>query len=184
MTRHRFSLLIALAGVSYELVPAQHASVWVTLITMRTSVDRPFASPVKLDCRDTLESMKGMYVTFGLIAFCLGLVACLSGRKHLAYGDTGVIVAKDTVYGTTDREGYEELTKSQQTDDKVALVQLMVHGKLVKMEPGTKFKVVGAYDYMGTHAYKAEMTEKSGDGADESWKMQCFVNAHYVDAVK
>src|SRR5262245_48225927 len=129
--------------------------------------------------------MKGMYVTFGLIAFCsFGLVACVAGRKHLQYGETGVITAKDSVYGTTDRESYEEFTRALQTDDKVAQVQLMVHGRLVELTPGTKLKVVGSYDYQGTHAYKAEMSEKFGEGLDETFKVSLFVNAHYVDAVK
>jgi hypothetical protein len=138
-----------------------------------------------LDWRVTLLSMKGMYVTFGLIAFCsLGLIACLAGKKHLAFGETGTVVTKDSVYGTTDRESYEEWTKALQTDDKVTQVQLMVHGKLVELKPGTKIKVVASYDYMGTHAYKAEMTQRFGEGEDESWTMALFVNAHYVDAVK
>jgi hypothetical protein len=126
-----------------------------------------------------------MYATFGFIAFCsLGLVACLSARKHLRVGETGVIGGKDTVLGTTDRESYESLTKALQTDDKVAQVQLMVHGQLVRLSPGTKLKVVATYEYMGTNAYKAEMTEKFGEDPDESWTRSVFVNAYYVDAVK
>jgi len=70
------------------------------------------------------------------------------------------------------------------TDDKVAQVQLMVHGRLVELKPGTKLKVVGSYDYEGTHAYKAEMSEKFGEEPGESFKVLLFVNAHYVDAVK
>ena len=129
--------------------------------------------------------MKGMYVTFGLIAFCsLGLVACLASRKHLQYGETGVITTKDSVYGTTDRESYEQLTKALLTDDKVTQVQLMVHGRLVELKPGTKLKVVGSYDFEGSHAYKAEMSETFGEEMGESFKFSLFVNAHYVDAVK
>jgi len=126
-----------------------------------------------------------MYVTFGLIAFCsLGSVGCLASRKHLSFGETGVITAKDSVFGTTDRESYEELTKALQTDDKPAQAQLLVHGKLVELRPGTKLKVVASYDYMGTHAYKAQMTEDIGEGPDETLRFSVFVNAHYVDAVK
>jgi|SRR5262245_8432349 len=129
--------------------------------------------------------MKGMYVTFGLIAFCsLGLVACVAGRKHLQYGETGIIKAKDSVFGTSDRQSYEEFTRALQTNDKPAQVQLLVHGRLVELKPGTKLKVVGTYDYEGTHAYKAEMSERFGEDPDESFKFSVFVNAHYVDAVK
>ena len=130
--------------------------------------------------------MKGMYVTFGLIAFCsLGLTACMAGKKHLRLGDTGVIAAKDPIFGTTDRESYESYTKALQTDDKVVQVNLLVHGQLVELRPGTRLKVVGSYDFMGTHAYKAEMTEHLvGDGPDDGWKVSVFVNAHYVDELK
>jgi len=129
--------------------------------------------------------MKGRYVTLGVIGLCsLGLVACLSGRKRLSLGDTGVVVGKGPVLGTMDRESYESFTKALQTDDKVAQVQLMVHGQLVELRPGTKLKIVGSYDYMGTHAYKAEMTERFGADPDESWTTSVFVNAHYIDAVK
>lgn len=149
--------------------------------------------------------MKGMFITIGLIAFCsLSGVACFSGRKHLSLGETGVIKTKDPVFGTRDRESYERYTKALQTADKVEQVQLLVRGDLVKLVPGTKLKVIGTYDYMGTHAYKAEMTESIGeslgqardvrydegddDGGDErfdsTFKMSFFVNAYYVDAVK
>jgi hypothetical protein len=126
-----------------------------------------------------------MYATFGFIAFCsLGLVACLSSKKHLQVGDTGVIVAKDTVLGTTDRECYETFSKALQTDDKVVQVQMMVKGCLVKLSPGTKLKIVGTYEYEGTNAYKAEMTEKFGEDPDQTFTSTVFVNAFYVDAVK
>jgi len=149
--------------------------------------------------------MKGMFIAFGLIAFCsLSGVACFSGGKHLSFGETGVIKTKDPVFGTRDRESYERYTKALQTADKVEQVQLLVRGDLVKLVPGTKLKVIGTYDYMGTHAYKAEMTETFGeslrqardvghdeggdDGGDDrfdsSFKMSFFVNAYYVDAVK
>jgi hypothetical protein len=137
--------------------------------------------------------MKGMFIAFGLIAFCsLSGVACFSGGKHLSFGETGVIKTKDPVFGTRDRESYERYTKALQTADKVEQVQLLVRGDLVKLVPGTKLKVLGTYDYMGTHAYKAEMTESLSeardDGPDERsdliFKMSFFVNAYYVDAVK
>jgi hypothetical protein len=153
--------------------------------------------------------MKGMFIAFGLVAFCsLSGVACFSGGKHLSFGETGVIKTKDPVFGTRDRESYERYTKALQTADKVEQVQLLVRGDLVKLVPGTKLKVVGTYDYMGTHAYKAEMIESFGespgqghpeghdeghdeggdDGGDDrfesSFKMSFFVNAYYVDAVK
>ena len=129
--------------------------------------------------------MNRMNVTFGFIAFCsLGLIGCLSAGKHLRVGDKGVIAGKDTVLGTTDRESYENLTKALQTDDKVAQVDLMVHGQLVKLSPGAKLKVVGIYEYMGTEAYKGEMTEKFGGDSGESWTRSVYVNAHYVDAVE
>ncbi|HKF55516.1 MAG TPA: hypothetical protein VKJ45_08740 [Blastocatellia bacterium] len=152
--------------------------------------------------------MKRMFIALGLIAFCsLSGVACFSGGKHLSFGETGVIKTKDPVFGTRDRESYERYTKALQTADKVEQVQLLVRGDLVKLVPGTKLKVIGTYDYMGTHAYKAEMIETLGqggdvgrdvrhvrydesgdeggdDGFDSSFKMSFFVNAYYVDAVK
>ena len=156
--------------------------------------------------------MKGMFITLGLIAFCsLSGVACFSGGKHLSFGETGVIKTKDPVFGTRDRESYERYTKALQTADKVEQVQLLVRGDLVKLVPGTKLKVIGTYDYMGTHAYKAEMIETPGQGGDlgrdvrhvrydeggddgghyggderfdSSFTVSFFVNAYYVDAVK
>jgi hypothetical protein len=146
-----------------------------------------------------------MFISFGLIAFCsLSGVACFSGGKHLSFGETGVIKTKEPVFGTRDRESYERYTKALQTADKVEQVQLLVRGDLVKLVPGTKLKVIGTYDYMGTHAYKAEMTESfsespgqgnpeghdeehDGGGGDRfysSFKMSFFVNAYYVDAVR
>jgi hypothetical protein len=145
--------------------------------------------------------MKGMFITLGLIAFCsLSGVACFSGGKHLSLGETGVIKTKDPVFGTRDRESYERYTKALQTADKVEQVQLLVRGDLVKLVPGTKFKVLGSYEYMGTHAYKAEMTESLVEGRgedrgegrgedrdedfDSTFRMSFFVNAFYVEAVK
>ena len=122
--------------------------------------------------------MKAKTLAVGLLTLCLFYSFGCGPETHLAVGDTGTIVSKDSVFAAMDRPSYEGYVNALHTDDKVAQVNFMVHGSVFSLRAGTKVTVLLSYMYSGSTVYKVRVLDGLHEGEE------VFVNFFFVEKSK
>ena len=119
--------------------------------------------------------MRTRIIAAGLaVLFLMYTAACSS--KLLSPGETGVVGTKEPVIVAVDKKAYQAWVKAASTDDKVAESQLIVHGQLFTVQPGTKVEVIYDYEYGDYIAFKVKFLDGQHEGAEG------FLNAYFVKA--
>ena len=119
--------------------------------------------------------MRTRIIAAGLAVLCLLYTAACS-PKLLSPGDKGVIGTKDAVIVAVDKKAYQAWVKAASTDDKVAESQLIVHGQLFTVQPGTQVEVIYDYEYGDYLAFKVKVLDGQHEGSEG------FLNAYFVKA--
>jgi hypothetical protein len=119
--------------------------------------------------------MRTRIIAAASAVLCLLCTAACS-TKLLSPGDKGVIGTKDAVIVAIDKKAYQAWVKAASTDDKVAESQLIVHGQLFTVQPGTQVEVIYDYEYGDYLAFKVKFLDGQHEGAEG------FLNAYFVKA--